>query len=258
MEHPAEDPSRLRAGQYSTDANLRARVQLHERFGTNPRGWYRWVFDQLDLPAGARVLEVGCGTGGLWAANAGRVPPGWRLLLSDLSPGMLRVALERVGVPGMVADAAALPLPDACLDAVIANHMLYHVRDRARALAGIRRVLRPGGRLYATTNGLAHLAELRGQLGEAGWNEAESFGLENGPAQLAPFFAAVTMRRYQDALEVTEVEPVLAYVRSMAGLTAARPDGLARLEAAAAAAIRERGAFHISKDVGMLIAERRR
>ena len=171
---------------------------------------------------------------------------------------MLRVALRQVGVPGMVADAAALPLRDACLDAVVANHMLYHVSDRTRALTGIRRVLRPGGRLYATTNGLAHMAELRGPLGQSGWSEAASFGLENGPAQLAAVFGTVTVRRYPDALEVSEVEPVLAYARSMAGLTAVRPDGLARLEAVASAAIRARGRFRISKDVGMLIADRGR
>jgi cyclopropane fatty-acyl-phospholipid synthase-like methyltransferase len=36
-----------------------------KRFSTNPYGWLRWVFDQFDLPPGARVLEVGCGTGQL-------------------------------------------------------------------------------------------------------------------------------------------------------------------------------------------------
>jgi SAM-dependent methyltransferase len=256
MLDPAEDPSRLHAGQYRTDANLRARVELHERFGTNPRGWYRWVLDQLDLPADARVLEVGCGSGGLWVRNAGRVPAGWRLLLSDLSPGMVAAAMARVRAPGLVADAASLPLADGSMDAVIANHVLYHVSDRRRALAEIHRLLRPGGRLYATTNGLGHMAELREPLGERGWNEAAAFGLENGPAQLAACFGNATVRRYPDALEVTEVEPLLAYARSTAGLTTAHPEGPARLEAAATREIRVRGAFHITKVVGLLIAER--
>jgi SAM-dependent methyltransferase len=255
MRSPAEDPSRLRAEQYHTDANLRARVALHQRSSTNPHGWYRWVFDQLDLPTDARVLEVGCGTGGLWAANTGRIPAGWRLILSDLSLGMLRMALGQVRVPGVVADAAVLPVPDGCVDAVIANHMLYHASDRQQTLAEICRVLGPGGRLYAATNGRGHLAELGELLGERGWRDAESFGLENGPAQLARWFATVTVRRYPDALEVTEVEPLLAYARSLAGLTVADPDGLARLQAAATAAIRTQGAFHITKDVGLLIAE---
>ncbi len=65
----------------------------------------------------------------------------------------------------------------------------------------------------------------------------------------------MTVRRYPDALAVPEVEPLLAYARSLVGLTVADPDGLARLEAAAMAAIRMRGAFHITKDVGLLIAQ---
>jgi SAM-dependent methyltransferase len=245
----------LRAGQYQTDANLRTRVSLHERFSTNPHGWYQWVFDQLDLLPDARVLEVGCGTGGLWAHNAGRIPDGWQLVVSDLSPGMLGAALGQVSVPGMVADAAALPVRDGCLDAVIANHMLYHVGDRERALAGIRRVLRPGGRLYAATNDHGHMAESRELLVEWGWRDAEAFGLENGAGQLARWFSTVTVRRYPDALAVTQVEPLLAYARSMAGLTVVHPDGLARLRAAATVAIRTRGAFHVTKDVGLLIAQ---
>jgi SAM-dependent methyltransferase len=183
------------------------------------------------------------------------VPAGWRLVLSDPSPGMLRAALEQVRAPGVAADAAALPLSDGCLDAVIANHMLYHASDRQQTMAEISRVLRPGGRLYAATNGRGHMAELRELLGERGWGDAEAFGLENGPAQLAAWFLTVTVRRYPNALEVTEVEPLLAYARSMVGLTVAHPDGLARLEAATVAAIGTRGAFHITNDVGMVIAE---
>ena len=46
-----------------------------------------------------------------------------------------------------VADVQDLPFPDASFDAVIANHMLFHVEDRPRALGEIVRVLRPDGRL---------------------------------------------------------------------------------------------------------------
>lgn len=255
MRNPAEDPSALRAGQYRTDANLRTRVRLHERFSTNAHGWYPWVFDQLDLPDNARVLEVGCGTGDLWTHNASRIPDGWQVFVSDLSPGMLSAALDQMRVPGVVADVAALPVRGACLDAVIANHVLYHVGDRERALAELFRVLRPGGRLYAATNGLGHMAEMYALLGDRGWRAAEAFGLENGPAQLAPWFSAVTVRRYPDALAVTQVQPLLAYARSSVGLNVVHPDGLARLEAAATAAIGTRGAFHVTKDVGLLIGE---
>jgi SAM-dependent methyltransferase len=260
MPGDADDPTALRTGVYRTDAGLRARIDLHARFSTNP-GWYRWVFEQLDLAPDARVLELGCGTGDFWVANADRLPAGWRLHLSDLSEGMLRAALDEVGrawrrVPGMVTDAQAVPADDATFDAVVANQMLYPVPDRDRALVEVRRVLRPGGRLYAATNGRAHLRELR-ELVDApgGWSD-DPFGLETGPAQLARRFAEVTARRYPDALEVTEVEPVLAYLRTMPTLLAADPGAEARVAAAVAAAIPARGAFHVTKDLGLLLARR--
>src|SRR5436305_15089237 len=57
-------------------------------------------------------------------------------------------------------DAQAIPFEDRGFDAVIANHMLYHVPDRGLALAEVRRVLKPGGRLYTSTIGGSHLREL--------------------------------------------------------------------------------------------------
>ena len=53
-----------------------------------------------------------------------------------------------------------LPFEADTFDAVVANHMLYHVPDRAQALAEMQRVLKPGGQVYLATNGLAHLREL--------------------------------------------------------------------------------------------------
>ena len=63
-----------------------------------------------------------------------------------------------------VADVQALPFADERFEAVIANQVLYHVPDRERAMSEIRRVLRPGGRLYAATLGHNYLHELRPAL----------------------------------------------------------------------------------------------
>lgn len=76
---------------------------------------------------------------------------------------MLQAARQQLGEKRFVyavADAQALPFADATFDAVIANHMLYHIPDLPRALAEIRRVLKPAGRFYASTIGREHMHEL--------------------------------------------------------------------------------------------------
>src|SRR5437764_1240500 len=135
--------------QYRDAGNLQARAAIY-RFATSNVSWPRWVFDQFKLPVDACILEIGCGYGGLWKANADRIPPNWRLALSDLSRGMLdeaRASLTTVSTRFVLADAQALPFRDAHFDAVIANHMLYHVPDLPRAFDEIRRVLAPIGKL---------------------------------------------------------------------------------------------------------------
>lgn len=136
--------------QYRDASNLNSRITLHERFSTNPYGIFRWIFDHFDLPAGAHILELGCGSGQLWLKNLDRIPSGWSITLSDFSPGMLEEARGNLSQSGhpfafQVIDAQSIPIEDESFDAVIANHMLYHVPDRAVALAEVRRVLRPGG-----------------------------------------------------------------------------------------------------------------
>src|SRR5262252_6660815 len=138
----------LREMQYRDDTNLNARSALHERFSVNPVGLQRWVFDQLDLPARARILEVGCGPGNLWVPNLTRIPEGWQIVLSDFSPGMVQAARRRLTSRRFafeVAEAEAVPHGAGTFDAVIANHMLYHVSNRRRAIAEFGEVLKPGG-----------------------------------------------------------------------------------------------------------------
>ncbi|PSP50814.1 hypothetical protein BRC67_08750 [Halobacteriales archaeon QH_3_68_24] len=164
------------AEQYADADNLNARVRFHEEHDTAERGWWQWVFDHVDLPDDPRVLELGCGPGYLWRDVADRVPADASLLLTDFSGGMVTEARETLAAAGIergeddgvdaafgTAAAESLPVADDSVDAVFANHMLYHV-DRDAALPEIRRVLRPGGRLYATTNGEDNLAELRGMI----------------------------------------------------------------------------------------------
>lgn len=95
------------------------------------------------LPAGGRILDVGAGTG-IVSAELRQVAAD--VLGVDLSPEMIRQARERLAGHVAVADAAALPLPEASIDAVTFVWVLHLVGDPAAALRESARVLRPGGR----------------------------------------------------------------------------------------------------------------
>jgi ubiquinone/menaquinone biosynthesis C-methylase UbiE len=238
--------------QYATDANLQARIDLHARFATNP-GWHRWAFERETAGPVSRILEIGCGPASLWRENLDRIDPGWSLTLLDSSPGMIEAARGFLGSGAeyVVGEAEELPFADESFDVVLANHMLYHVPDRPRAFAEISRILTPGGRFHAALNGRDHLEELRVLVGPE-WSFSrymDRFCLDDAPTELAPFFGDIRLERFDTALLVTEVEPVVAYVRS----SESYPDGtLDRVREAAEAALARDGAFRITTTPGLI------
>lgn len=237
----------LREVQYKDDSNLASRANLHAKYGTATIGWFEWLVEQVDWPADALVLEVGCGPGWLWEVLHSLI----RLVLSDLSVGMATAASARAGAPATVADVQRLPFADETFDVVVANHMLYHVPDIPAAVGELRRVLRPGGALLAATNGvesMREIAELRG----AGSEFPKRFGRENGAAVLGEAFTDVTWHHYDDELRCTDADDVVAYIASM------EPG---ELTAGERAELRHRieqrmvdGVFRVTKDTGAFVA----
>jgi len=248
--------------QYKTGGNLNARAALHARFGTNEYPWTRWPFDHFDLPANGHILELGCGPAHLWRGNLDRIPVDWSITLSDFSPGMVQEAREHLSASERTftfeqIDAQLIPFPDASFDVVTANHMLYHLPDREKGIAEIRRVLKPEGHFYAATNGEPHLRKLFEWMESVAPNCLEekppsmnNFTLENGAAQLSRSFAHVEMDRYEDNLEVTETEPFVAYVASTDRLN---DDQLSTLAERVSAEIERNGVIHITKSQGLFI-----
>jgi SAM-dependent methyltransferase len=220
--------------QYDTTKNLDARIALHQRFSTNPYPFQRWVFDRLQLIDGQQVLEVGCGTRRLWIENEDRIPD-VALMLTDASIAMR---------PQLVCALPELPFAGGTFDVVIANHMLYHVEERERALREIKRVLRNGGLFFATTNGRDHLRQIK-DLAPEGADVSSAFTLENGEAQLRRMFPHVLREDHADSLHVTEAEPLIAYIASIT-----RRDCRAEIEAR----IARDGAIDITKSTGAFFA----
>ncbi|SRR6266496_4514100 len=259
------DPQYLKTDQYRDSTNLDARVVIHQRFSTNSYGWFHWIFDTLKkLPEKAVILELGCGPGYLWNDCVNRIPAGWRITLSDLSPGMVDAAWRNLVVIRRTfkfeqIDAQSIPYPSESFDAVIANHMLYHVPDRANAIAEIRRVLKPSGHLIATTVGQCHLYEMsellqRAHLDGSFQEFSRAFTLENGLQQLKRFFSEVEMIRYEDNLQITEVEPIIAYVHSSIHASELSEDAILEIRHDLEKELKHKGSIFIRKDSGLFEA----
>lgn len=122
------------------------------------RPWAERVLHRLAPAPGARVLDLACGTGIVARLAAGRVGPRGRVVGLDISPAMLTVARSQPAPAGApvhwhLGTAAALPYRAAAFDAAACAFGLMFFADQARALAELRRVLAPGGRLAVSVWG---------------------------------------------------------------------------------------------------------
>jgi ubiquinone/menaquinone biosynthesis C-methylase UbiE len=224
------------------------------------------VFEQMlsEIPPRAEILEVGCGPAVMWRDNRRRIPRDWRVRLTDLMPGMIAEARAALGDDKRfqfdVMDVQELDLPDASTDAVIANHMLYHVPDLPLGLRQIRRVLRPDGKLLASTNSEDHMLRMKElisqYMGEASpFDGHMPFSLENGQSLLQSVFAHIEKRSAKGELRVTDAEAVARYVLSVQGAPQKiTGEKLRELRELVVAEIRARGAYVITTEAGMFVA----
>ena len=127
-----------------------------------PEEALRWAADQLGLEAGARVLDVGAGTGKL---TRGLIALGFEAVAVE--PGAPMLAQLREAVPEAEAHegpAESIPLPDSSVDAAFAGQA-FHWFDPQRALPELHRVIRAGGGLALLWNWWDERDPLQAELG---------------------------------------------------------------------------------------------
>lgn len=258
-------PEYLREQQYKTAGNLSARQSIYAYQTPRVSLWPR-MLEIANLGGTERILDVGCGNGLYLGAlrNAGHAGPTFGM---DLSRGMLDAAA--VASPDarlLVGDAQQLPFPDASFDCLLAMHMLYHVPDRALAIAELRRVLRPGGVVFVMTNSTAHLHQYDDLVESAATTalgtslrpmerSMRRFSLESGGNELQATFVSVELHTLDSEIFVTDVEPVVAYTRSLGTIsTDSRFDPLvAEVERRVTEIIARDGGFAISARAGVFV-----
>ncbi|MDA8019771.1 MAG: methyltransferase domain-containing protein [Thermoanaerobaculia bacterium] len=149
------DPSTLRALEeqrchYEQRAAEFDEKHLGSRINRCHRAKIRRILGHLDVGPEAPVLEVGTGTGihAAWLLELCPV----RYIGVDLSPDMLEIARRRLGADTELIESPAeeLPFSDGSFAAAFCSGTLHHVADRSRAVAEMRRVVRPGGRVVVS------------------------------------------------------------------------------------------------------------
>ena len=275
--------------QYKNASNLDVRIRLHKDYSMNPVRWFPWIFQELSLESGQKILEIGCGTGELWMENLNNIPKDAEIILSDKSQGMIEDARNRLikrkeesaGNPQeglntnynqqnqtaektkqqfqfMVFDCNEIPFEDESFDIVIANHLLFYMTDRTRVLKEVKRVLKPEGCFVCSTYGKGHMNEITKLVQDfdsdivlSEKNLYEEFGLENGREELLTVFFFFLEKHYEDYLLVDKAEPIVDYILSCHGN---QHEHLSRRYLEFKEFVRQRlknGAFKITKMAGI-------
>lgn len=275
--------------QYKNASNLDVRIRLHKDYSMNPVRWFPWIFQELSIKPGQRILEIGCGTGELWMESLNKIPKDAEIILSDKSQGMIEDARNRLikrkeetavdlqegrntnhnqqnqstehikeRFHFMVFDCNEIPFEDESFDLVIANHLLFYMTDRTKVLKEVKRVLKPEGRFICSTYGKGHMNEITRLVQDfdhdivlSEKNLYEEFGLENGKEELLTVFGKVEEKRYEDYLLVDKAEPIVDYILSCHGN---QHEHLSRRYLEFKEFVRQRlknGAFRITKMAGI-------
>jgi len=244
--------------QYATNQNLSTRISIHEKYSTNKQGFGNWIFSNYRINNGAKVLELGCGTGDMWKNRTDTIRACGKFVLSDFSEGMVKYAFETVGSCGAeyrVIDIQDIPYENGTFDVVIANMMLYHVPDIDKALREVQRVLKPDGRFYCATYGEHGIIEyLASVLSDYGIKDTvnKNFTLQNGAEILGRAFENVRKLEYTDALAVTDINDMVDYIYSMTSMTVLQSVPKPLIAEALSKHL-EDGILHVPKEYGMFI-----
>ncbi len=251
--------------QYKNANNINVRIHLHEKYSQNPIQWFVWLFAQYDLKPGMKILEIGCGNGKLWTLNQNHLDD-LEIILSDVSLGMLNDAFRNLShisnITYQCFDAQQIPFSDETFDIVIANHVLFYVADLSLALKEIKRVLKPNGKLYASTYGNNHMKEITELVKEydpkitlSNVSLYDIFGLENGYDILQTYFNQIDMKHHDDYLLVDNANDIIQYILSCHGNQSEYIlKGYPRFEKYVLRKMKK--PIYITKDAGVFICEK--
>lgn len=215
-----DDPRHVAEERFTASEQAADLIDLNCRYATDPPLIGRGLVEAVRPPSpNGSICELGFGTGWLLEEMVGRYPQA-QVCGLDMSPGMTRRAQELYGqrVDVVRGDMEWLPFRDETFDVIVTCWTLYFMRDIDAAIAGMKRCLRPGGRLVAATNAPEHLAEydeiraeaFRAALGrEAEVDNSVRFDLESGEPYMRRHFRNVERPEWRGEMALPAAEHVV-------------------------------------------------
>ena len=166
---PAPSTARLSAPAPASFDPVKYKDTTHAQWQAAAHAWNAWspllqswlgpatelMLDMAKIAPGCRVLDVAAGAGDQTLQAAERVRPGGSVLATDISSNILEFAAANARAAGhrnvatAVMDGEQLDVPEASFDAVISRVGLIYFPDQQKALAAMKRALKPGGRVAA-------------------------------------------------------------------------------------------------------------
>jgi SAM-dependent methyltransferase len=194
--------------EYASEERLAKRNEIFRNVieGDNPEDI---AFAAVAEAKPGRLLDVGCGPGELTERFAKELRADVRAI--DTSPRMVELTRAR-GLDAQLADAEQLPFADGEFDCVFAGWVLYHVPKLDQAIAECARVLKPGGRLVATSHCDDNINELWELIPGALPREPLTFTSTNGADLLRRHFATVDQRDVKGTLVFPDSESMRTLV----------------------------------------------
>lgn len=215
--------------QYIDASNLNANIKLQDRFGQNENGWYQWVFKNMKLNKSFKVLEIGCGNGALWEKNINCLDKNIDITLTDICEDMLKETKQNLSKYNhnfkfKLADPSNIPFENETFDVVIANHILFYMKDLDKVLYEINRVLKKNGEFYCSTIDNSHMKELEDimlrfncNINISEKNIYSKFSVDNGESILKKYFKDINKCYYTDELIVDDTKGILEYIYTIPG-----------------------------------------
>lgn len=207
---------------YKNSNNLDVRINLHRLYSQNKTPWFKWLAEEYEL--NGKVLELASGNGEFWEYVENK---NLDVTISDISRGMINDAYKNIRTDKyhfLVMDFDNIEYPDEYFDVVIINHGLFYSQNINKTIKEIKRVIKKGGILFASTYSSNHMKEINelvkdfdNRITLSKNNLFDVFGLDNGITILSNHFTSIIKKVHDDYLIVDNPEAIISYVLSCHG-----------------------------------------